>query len=179
MAAQLLDEIVRNGQALPVPATTENGRVICRVPRETTHKLHPYSNAIGREIQLERHDIVEKLAPFLMAKLSRAAAGETLELFSVGGRSLTGGRHRYDECLAGFLKRDLTFEPAPKIDDGTPMRPSSSTKAEPHAAPQSLHASRVNYSRALVRKSPFRRELEKQLRMTRKNRPEKVEQRCF
>jgi hypothetical protein len=117
MAAQLLDEIVRNGQALPVSAATENGCVICRVPRKATHKLRPYSGAIGRETQLERHNVVEKLAPFLMVKLSRAAAGETLELFSVGGRSLTGGRHRCDECLAGFLKRDPTFEPAPKIDD--------------------------------------------------------------
>lgn len=81
MATQLLDEIVWNGQALLVPATTESGRVICRVPRETIHKLRPYSDAIGREIQLERHDIVERLAPFLMAKLSQAAAGEILELF--------------------------------------------------------------------------------------------------
>jgi hypothetical protein len=35
MAAQLLDEIVWNGQALLVPATTKNGRAIFRVPRET------------------------------------------------------------------------------------------------------------------------------------------------
>ena len=34
MAAQLLDEMAWNGQALLVPATTENGRAICRVPRE-------------------------------------------------------------------------------------------------------------------------------------------------
>lgn len=99
MSAQLLDELMRNGQALLAPATTENGRVICRVPRETTHKLRPYSDAIGPEIQLERHNIAERLAPFLMTKLSRAAAGETLELFSVGGRSLTGARHHCDECL--------------------------------------------------------------------------------
>jgi hypothetical protein len=104
MAAQLLDEVARNGQ--------ENGRVICRVPRETIHKLRPYSDAIGREIHLERHNIVERLAPFLMAKLSRAAAGETLELFAVGGRSPTGGRHHCDECLAGFfLKRDPRSDP--------------------------------------------------------------------
>ncbi|MFL5236036.1 MAG: hypothetical protein ACJ8EL_00230 [Rhizomicrobium sp.] len=43
---------------------TENGRVSCRVPRETIHKLRPYSEAIGREIRLERQKIVEKLAPF-------------------------------------------------------------------------------------------------------------------
>jgi hypothetical protein len=64
-----------------VTAVTENGRVNCRVPRKTIHALRPYSDAISREIQLERQKIVEELAPFLIAKLSRAAAGETLELF--------------------------------------------------------------------------------------------------
>jgi hypothetical protein len=82
MAAQLLlDEIVWDGQAIEVAAATENGRVICRVPRETIHKLGPYSDAIGREINLERQNIVERLAPFLIAKLSQAASDETLELF--------------------------------------------------------------------------------------------------
>ena len=38
MAAQLLlDEIVWDGQAIQVEAATENGRVICRVRRETIH----------------------------------------------------------------------------------------------------------------------------------------------
>ena len=37
-------------------------------------------DAIGREIYLERHRIVEKLAPFLRAKLSFAEAGQVVEL---------------------------------------------------------------------------------------------------
>jgi hypothetical protein len=40
-----------------------------------------YSDAIGREISLERQSIVEKLAPFLVTKLSRASDGEVVELF--------------------------------------------------------------------------------------------------
>jgi hypothetical protein len=80
MAAQLLDEITWDGQALLVVAATENGNVICRVPRETIHALRIYSDIIGREIQLERRKIVEKLAPFLIAKLSQVAAGATPEL---------------------------------------------------------------------------------------------------
>jgi hypothetical protein len=81
MTARLLDEITWDGQALLVSAATENGRVVCRVPRETIHQLRHYSDAISREIKLERRNIVEKLAPFLVAKLSRTAASETLELF--------------------------------------------------------------------------------------------------
>jgi hypothetical protein len=45
------------------------------------HKPHPYSDAISREIKLKRQDIVEGLAPFLIAKLSEATTDETLELF--------------------------------------------------------------------------------------------------
>ena len=80
MAAQLLDEITWDGQALLVAAATDNGQVTCRVPRETIHALRIYSDIISREIELERRKIVEKLAPFLIAKLSRSAAGETPEL---------------------------------------------------------------------------------------------------
>jgi hypothetical protein len=80
MAAQLLDEITWDGQALLVAAETDNGQVTCRVPRETIHALRIYSDIIGREIQGERRKIVERLAPFLIAKLSQAAAGETPEL---------------------------------------------------------------------------------------------------
>jgi hypothetical protein len=80
MAVQLLDEITWDGQALLVAAATDNGQVTCRVPRETIHALRIYSDIIGREIQGERRKIVERLAPFLIAKLSQAAAGETPEL---------------------------------------------------------------------------------------------------
>jgi hypothetical protein len=80
MATELLDEVVWDGQALLVAASTENGRMVCRVPRETIHALRIYSDVIGREIQLERRNIVEKLAPFLIAKLSQAGVGEVAEL---------------------------------------------------------------------------------------------------
>ncbi len=81
MGVRLLDEIAWDGQALLVAATTDNGPVTCRVPRETIHVLRLYSDIIGREIEIERRKIVERLAPFLIAKLSRAPADETLELF--------------------------------------------------------------------------------------------------
>jgi hypothetical protein len=81
MGVRLLDEIAWDGQVLLVAAATDNGQVTCRVPRETIHALRLYSDIIGREIELERRKIVERLAPFLIAKLSRTPADETLELF--------------------------------------------------------------------------------------------------
>jgi hypothetical protein len=43
--------------------------------------LRLYSDAIGREIHLERQKIAEKLSPFLAAKLSKAINVEAVELF--------------------------------------------------------------------------------------------------
>ena len=54
--------------------------VSCKVPRDTVHAIRLYSDAIGREIYLERHRIIQRLAPFLQAKLSHAEAGQTIEL---------------------------------------------------------------------------------------------------
>ena len=81
MVSWSFDEVTWDGQALLVPGTTESGQVVCRVPRNTIHVLRLYSDAIGREIQLERQRIAEKLAPFLAEKLSRATNGESVELF--------------------------------------------------------------------------------------------------
>ena len=81
MVSLSFDEVTWDGQALVVLATTESGQVVCRVPRNTIHMLRLYSDAIGREIHLERQRIAEKLAPFLAAKLSRATNGESVELF--------------------------------------------------------------------------------------------------
>ena len=81
MVNWFLDEVTWDGQALLVTATIQSGQVVRRVPRATIHMLRLYSDAIGREIHVERQKIAEKLAPFLVAKLSRAADGEAVELF--------------------------------------------------------------------------------------------------
>ncbi|WP_334383141.1 MULTISPECIES: hypothetical protein [unclassified Bradyrhizobium] len=77
----MFDQVTWDGQALLVPATTDSGQVVCKVPRNTIHMLRLYSDAIGREIHLERQRIAEKLAPFLAAKLSQAPNVEAVELF--------------------------------------------------------------------------------------------------
>jgi len=80
MAAEFSDQIDWDGQALYIEAATDFGRVTCKVPRDTVHVIRLYSDAIGREIYLERHRIVQKLAPFLRAKLAFAEAGQVIEL---------------------------------------------------------------------------------------------------
>jgi hypothetical protein len=80
MAAEFSNQIDWDGQALYIEAATDAGRVTCRVPRDTVHVIRLYSDAIGREIYQERHRIVQKLAPFLRAKLSFAEAGQVIEL---------------------------------------------------------------------------------------------------
>jgi hypothetical protein len=80
MTAKFSDQINWDGHALYVEAATGFGRVTCKVPRDTVHVIRLYSDAIGREIYLDRHQIVQKLAPFLQAKLSFAEAGQVIEL---------------------------------------------------------------------------------------------------
>ena len=80
MVRLLFDEVTWDGRALLVPATTESGQIVCKVPRNTIHMLRLYSDVIGREIHLERQRIAEKLAPFLVAKLSQVTDVEAVEL---------------------------------------------------------------------------------------------------
>ena len=80
MAAEFSNQIDWDGKALYLEAATDVGRVTCKVPRDTVHVIRLYSDAIGREIYLERHRIVQKLAPFLRAKLLFAEAGQVIEL---------------------------------------------------------------------------------------------------
>jgi len=80
MAAEFSNQIDWDGDALYFEAATDIGQVICKVPRDTVHVIRLYSDAIGREIFLERHRIVQRLAPSLRAKLSFAEAGQMIEL---------------------------------------------------------------------------------------------------
>jgi hypothetical protein len=80
MAAQLLDEITWDGQALLAAAATENGHVICRVPRETISALRIYSDITAPRFSLSSEISSKSSHPFLIAKLSQVAAGATPEM---------------------------------------------------------------------------------------------------
>ena len=80
VSAEFSSDIRWDGYALYVEATTNSGPVTCKVPRDTVHVIRLYSDAIGREIHQDRKQILDKLAPFLRAKLLLARAGSSIEL---------------------------------------------------------------------------------------------------
>lgn len=73
-------QIEWNGRWLSFEAETSRGCITCRIPRDTIHVIRLYGDAIDREIYLDRHRIVEKLAPFLRTKLSVGTSAEIIEL---------------------------------------------------------------------------------------------------
>ncbi|RQH14796.1 hypothetical protein [Bradyrhizobium sp. RP6] len=78
---EFVGEIEWDGKAIVVGAATPFGHVSCRIPRETIHALPVYSDALEREIRLERHLILERLAPALRTKISTSGAGEPVDLW--------------------------------------------------------------------------------------------------
>lgn len=67
-------------EALFAGAVTQHGQVICKVPRETIYALRICSDIIDHEIQLERQNILQKPARFLIAKLSKVTPSAPLRL---------------------------------------------------------------------------------------------------
>ncbi|RXG92618.1 hypothetical protein [Bradyrhizobium zhanjiangense] len=78
---EFVGEVEWDGKAIVVGAATPFGHVSCRIPRETIHALPIYSDALEREIRLERHLILERLAPALRAKISISGTGEPVDLW--------------------------------------------------------------------------------------------------
>lgn len=78
---EFVGEVVWDGKAIVVGAATPFGHISCRISRETIHALPVYSDALEREIRLERRLILERLAPALRAKISSSGAGEPVDLW--------------------------------------------------------------------------------------------------
>jgi len=78
---EFVGEVEWDGKAIVVGAETPFGHVSCRIPRETIHALPIYSDALEREIRLERQLILERLAPALGAKISISETGEPVDLW--------------------------------------------------------------------------------------------------
>lgn len=73
---EFVGEVECDGKAIVVGAATPFGHVSCRISRETIHALPVYSDALEREIRLEQHLILERLARALCARISTSGAGE-------------------------------------------------------------------------------------------------------
>jgi hypothetical protein len=70
---QIEDEIQWDGKSLTVWVVTDRARIRCEIPRETIHEIPPFSDAISREIDRDRREIVDRLCPILLAKVAESA----------------------------------------------------------------------------------------------------------
>ena len=69
---QIEDEVLWDGKNLTVWAVTNRGRIRCEILRETIHEIPTFSDAITREIDRDRREIVDRLRPFLLAKVAES-----------------------------------------------------------------------------------------------------------
>jgi hypothetical protein len=60
-----------DGSSLSVSARTKDGTVRCVVPRDAIHCIPVYNDAIGREIERDASDIMDRLKPYFLRKLTR------------------------------------------------------------------------------------------------------------
>jgi hypothetical protein len=67
-------------ECVVVWASTEHGRVECKIPRDTIHCIPRYRDSISREISRDRNEIVDRLRPILMAKVAAGAEDGTIIL---------------------------------------------------------------------------------------------------
>jgi hypothetical protein len=76
---QLENEIHWDGERLSVWAVTPKHRILCEIPRDTIHHIRLYSDAITREIARDREEIIDRLRPYVIAKVA-AANGSSVRL---------------------------------------------------------------------------------------------------
>jgi hypothetical protein len=76
---QFENNIQWDGKCITVWAVTERGRIKCEIPRATVHSIPRFADAITREIERDRKEIVDRLRPILFAKVA-IATGDTIEL---------------------------------------------------------------------------------------------------
>ena len=67
---QFETKIEWDGKCIIVWAVTERGRIKCVIPRATVHSISLFSDAITREIDRDRKEIVDRLRSILVAKLA-------------------------------------------------------------------------------------------------------------
>jgi hypothetical protein len=65
---QIEEDIHWDGQKLSVWIVALGNRICCDIPRDTIHRIRLYSDAITREIERDKNDIVDRLLDFISAK---------------------------------------------------------------------------------------------------------------
>ncbi len=77
---QLENDVQWDGKCITVWAVTEQRRVKCEIPRATVHSIPLFADALTREIDRDRREIVDRLRSILVAKVARAKS-DTIELY--------------------------------------------------------------------------------------------------
>jgi hypothetical protein len=76
----LENDVHWEGECIVVWASTEQGRVQCKIPRDTIHCIPRFRDAISREIVRDRNEIVDRLRPILIAKVAAGSEDGTIVL---------------------------------------------------------------------------------------------------
>jgi hypothetical protein len=79
-AVQLDNEILWDGDSIVVWASSEQGRIKCEIPRNTIHSMPLFADAITREIDRDRKEIVDRLRSILLAKMASAIGGAVVKI---------------------------------------------------------------------------------------------------
>lgn len=69
---QFENDVRWDGKCITVWAVTEQRRIKCEIPRATVHSIPLFADAITREIDRDRKEIVERLRSILVRKVARA-----------------------------------------------------------------------------------------------------------
>ena len=75
------NDVQWDGKCITIWAGTERGRIKCVIPRTTIHAMPLFADAITREIDRDRKEIVDRLRSKLVTKIA-AAETDTVELHS-------------------------------------------------------------------------------------------------
>lgn len=75
------NDVQWDGKCITVWAATARGRIKCVIPRATIHAVPLFADAITREIERDRKEIVDRLRSQLVTKIA-AAESDTVELNS-------------------------------------------------------------------------------------------------
>jgi hypothetical protein len=76
---QFENDVQWDGNCITVWVVTERGRIKCVIPRATVHSIPLFADAITREIDRDRMEIVDRLRSMLIAKVA-GAESDTVEL---------------------------------------------------------------------------------------------------
>jgi hypothetical protein len=77
MPMRIEGEIAWDGQALSALVTAGGDPILCIVPREIVHGVSPYLDAIDREIERDKAEILDRMGPIIRWKIDSGLIDRT------------------------------------------------------------------------------------------------------